>query len=866
MALFSNDEEKQEYDNEEQESPIVKYLFFILILPAFIIGIGLYFLLRFKKIHPKRIYKVSAVIGGAGVVGLLLYFLVFDGVNRILDAANNFTNVGNLLLTLSVPIVLLCMPIGAIMGSVMVYSTMRKIELNPHLTKLEGSWMYNLTFKDTREDENKRKKIIKKLQDGSYIDEEKAPIGLHEERNLPAFRYQSEANKHTLIVGASGSGKSITMLNFILRDIMIGMPVVLIDMKADPEIAAKLAAWTKEAGGNFYHFYNSTPEEYNIPNSDGLSYYDPFKNGSATSRSDMLLNMREYDAASAHYRSGMMQLLQLFVPLVDHVMRDKDKMRQCRNINWSGGWMRILSSAANPANIESMVAVSQDSKRSDDFNALNLSLMEKRDNSLKHALTELAGQLRTITSSEYGDWLRVVKEEGERDRTIDLYRMTREPGNVVLFSINSDSEPDFAKFVTSLIMGDLTVTSAMRREKEIKNPVGLYIDEFQTINPISVKSMLEKSRASGFNITLAQQSFEQIASLGSNGPALLNSILDTCSNFISHAGMTEDSALRLSKILGKHEVTVYRTVGKSRKKKSLFADDTDDKNIQTDTTKEYKMPPEAFMGLTSPDANNNYRSTAVLVNKTTSDPEYYEGKGATGRMLWMIPNSKVLEKYYHVADAEETVGVETYDPDDFEDLEFEELPHKSSFPFILDGNIEAESIAKQYLAVLNQNEKYRSRSNSVKFEMIKRQMLKRNKITSDEVEEAERNHNDVKTKEKNSGYSVNVKPAVNNRKDDFDSLLMTTGAESTQVSNSSNDEFDDVNITNFNTDMNVVEKLKKPAKSRYDDSVSETEKLSSVKTERKDVKKVNVKRSATDRFGNDEPDGYSSEDFDLPEF
>lgn len=146
---------------------------------------------------------------------------------------------------------------------------------------------------------------------------------------------------------------------------------------------------------------------------------------------------------------------------------------------------------------------------------------------LLHALEELRGQMRTIIVSEYGQWMKTGNQPG--DREINLYDALGKDGSVVLFSLNSDSEKDFAQFVGAMILADLTNISALRRNTGANNQVNIYIDEFQAVPPTAVTSLLEKSRASFMAMTLAQQSFDQVvASAKTAGEVYLNSILDTC--------------------------------------------------------------------------------------------------------------------------------------------------------------------------------------------------------------------------------------------------------------------------------------------------------------------------------------------------
>lgn len=634
--MFEKDNEEA-YEEEKDEGKGVKTFFTILFFPAVLFGLLVYGLLRFGRLR----FSVIASSVLAVQVLILLAWWKLDLTGSIVDTVTNYKDITTDWPNLILPLVLVFMFLGGFIGLVIVFWELREMRNNPHRLVLPGNWMYKFQFRRTPRELMKKKELVAKLQSGALRQAEKSPLGLNEEGEYrPVYRYQSEANKHTLIVGNSGSGKTITMQSLILSDIQNRVPLVLIDMKRSPEFASKLAKWTKDAGGDFYHFVNGDPEEYDVPNSPGQAFYDPLAAGTPTAKADMVLGMREYDTASAVYKANMQQLLQVLFPMLKYA----DK-KNAPNINWDNGGIYQLASAISGANITELAAACEGTPIEVEAEAIDMEARGKTG--IAHSVKELQGQMRTIVASEYGRWLR-ADPSGGKGKSIDLFKLTQQPGAVILFSLNSDSEPDFARFIGSMIMSDITNVSARRRNQQLQNQVNVYIDEFQAINPSSVAGLLEKSRESKIAMTLAQQSFEQIvASTQNNGEAYLLSIMDTCSNFIVHAGSTEDSAERLAKILGKEWVDAYRA---SNKNKSFFLSgnfaNKRNQTVQTSREERWKFAPVKFMELLSPDRNNNFKATAVVVNKTCSDPLYKGKSGAVARTVWMIPPSEVLEKYY----------------------------------------------------------------------------------------------------------------------------------------------------------------------------------------------------------------------------
>lgn len=638
------------FDGGEGSGKGILIFFGILFFPAVIFAmLSRFFLLRVWKQKP-----IMAVIISATISAIALIFGAI--VNTIENTVYVFTHITDFVnnWTLLIPLVIVVnVVLGSILGLIYIFADLRRMKENPQNFKLEGNWMYGFKFNRTPWEALKRLKTIKGLKSGSYSHIEKAPLGLDEENSdSVVYRYNSEAQKQTLISGAAGSGKTITMLSLILNDIQNGLPVVVVDFKRSPELATKISTWSKENGREFYHFVNGDPKRYDVPNSKGQAHYDPLINGGAA-KADMVLGMREYDTAAEVYKSSMRQLLQVLFAMLKQADR-----RKTTKIDWNSGGIYQVASAVN-GNITELASACEGQPIQEDAEAVDIQ-SRNRSSNLKHAMDELQGQMRTIIASEYGRWLKT----SETGRNIDLYKLTENEneGNVILFSLNADSEKDFSKYLGSLIFSDLNAVSSLRRNNGKKNQVNIYVDEFQAVPPTAVTNLLEKSRESRLGMTLSSQSFEQIiAASDSNGEAYLLGILDTCSNFIVHSGATEDSAIRLAKILGKKMFTAHKQTNTNES--FLFSLNFWNKRrsiIQKSEEERWVFHPKGFMSLSSPTKNNGYKSTAVIINKAPDDPRYRNHSGALARTSWMIPNDMVIGEYYIP-----TLAVGNVDSDNF---------------------------------------------------------------------------------------------------------------------------------------------------------------------------------------------------------
>lgn len=639
----------------------------IVFLPGFILAWGLWGMLRWGKQRPSVIGSVALVIALITIISIGSFGLI-PLFGSVFSEFSSFSENWPALIPLWVAVSFL---IGAPLGFIASVFSAHQMKKNPHLVELSGDWRYQFTYRKTPMQKLRRKKLIHSLKAGKLDYRDRAPLGVDEKREeKPVYRYDTEAQTHTLINGQTGSGKTVTLASLARSDIQNGKTVVVMDFKRSPELAAKLAAWSEEEGREFYHFMSGDAEDYDILKSKGQCYYDPLKSGTPTSRADMVLGMREYDTNAAVYQMAMQQLLQVLFSMLRWADQDV-----ARSIDWSHGGIYQLASAVAGNNLSKLVeACAQEVpegvrnrfpyvKQGDGSysgqgkktyvntpvaqSAFELQeAMRKSNTPLSKARDELQGQMRTIISSEYGQWM---KTGVEGSREIDLYEQLKEEGNVILFSLNSDSEPLFAKFVGSMILADLTNISAVRRNNGLKNQVNIYVDEFQAVPPSSVTSLLEKARESRMALTLANQSLDQIIKTSDHaGEAYLNSILDTCGNFISHAGATTDSAIKLSKLLGQEQYIEY---SKTNKNESSFLSfnfsNKKEGTIITKKAERWRVDPSEFMKLSSPSPNNDYKSTAIFIAKTSADPLFKNASGAIARTVWMVPDNAVLETYYN---------------------------------------------------------------------------------------------------------------------------------------------------------------------------------------------------------------------------
>lgn len=434
---------------------------------------------------------------------------------------------------------------------------------------------------------------------------------------------------------------TVTMLSLVQNDILAGHPICLIDFKKSPDLIYFLSKWAKENGREFYHFVSGKPGTYKNPNKDNQATYDPLSTGGATSKADMILNLRSWDSASEVFKKRTQDVLQSLFFLLERTPKEL-----VPGIEWNNGGLAQFVSALDLDNFRKMIEVMSkdmtakrlsegDIRRYNTLVELYKELSAKTKSDLKAQITELLSIARTLIVSNYGDWLAT----GASDYHIDLMEIaTSQDAPVVLFSFNQQEEPEFAKYIGSIVMSDLSRVSALKNAKGDTTKFGVYIDEFQTLDPRTVKDNLEKARSSKMYITLSLQSIDQIVSSveTGDGTAMANAIIDTCSNFIFHDGSGYDTAEKMSKIIGKSNMYVYRTASKTRPGMISRLMTVDNATVSKDIQEDWLVPPSEFQSLESPTDTNGYKATAYVVNKASDDSRFKRSGGALARKIHVV--------------------------------------------------------------------------------------------------------------------------------------------------------------------------------------------------------------------------------------
>lgn len=617
---------------EKKDNDFVLYLLLgivgLVLLPSIIIGYLLLFIL-FRTLHYKNSFNIPVIIIPSIIILSIVFIFIPD--------------------SLVWKYIYITLIVGPIIGIILCISQSIKLKKHPEI-KLQIGPYYNFKYNENIFDRLKRNKLKEELSEGELNSSEAIPLGmlvepveLQNDKQYdsiePVYMYYDDAYKGTFVSGTVGSGKSVTLLQMMENTAQVGYPLIVIDFKKGQNISYHLSRMAKKYNRKFYHFVNgaSTGELAQYQSS-----YDPL--AAKEGQTDLILGMRTWDAASEVYKNRQISLLQTIFFLLNN-LDEKD----VPNFPWNEGGISQFVAALQIPNLFDLIqayARKIDKTNPDRNMELKLQSLQEVYNDLiapksilKEQLDGLSVTMKNLTMSSYSNSL-YKGSHGENH--IDLSKMCMdEEGPIILFQFSPNAEPEFAKYMGSIIVSDIKRAFGHKEVLDNKLPCGIFMDEFQTIDIDLIADIVAKVRsAKGFPVLSSQSILQLAANADSNASYKIDAFVEVINNFIVHNGASDNEAERFSKILGKTSKISYKITedgngGLFKKNKQM---------INKSESLEYRLEPNKLQKIAAPTEANNYRAECYLIQKSTNESQFAKLGYGIARKVFLIPNKDVLSK------------------------------------------------------------------------------------------------------------------------------------------------------------------------------------------------------------------------------
>lgn len=313
---------------------------------------------------------------------------------------------------------------------------------------------------------------------------------------------------HTLVVGATGSGKTVTQAWILGRLIDAGLGAVILDPKGDELLRGEAERAAAAEGRRFLEW---TPE--------GPLAYNPYEHGAPGELSDKALAGETF--TEPHYQ----RLAQRYL----------------------GHAIRTMQAAEVPVTPVSLMEhldpdrLDATARKLTDEDAHQVQgYLDGLADRQKRDLAGVRDRLSILAESETGPWLTPTNGTP----TLDL-RTAIASRAVVYFRLDADRRMLLSKMIAAAIISDLITISAHLQQRPV--PTAVLIDEFASIAAEHTGRLFGKARTAGISLILGTQ---ELADLTTAGEALKDQVVGNLEALIAHRQNIPASAELIADIAG----------------------------------------------------------------------------------------------------------------------------------------------------------------------------------------------------------------------------------------------------------------------------------------------------------------------------
>ena len=355
-------------------------------------------------------------------------------------------------------------------------------------------------------------------------------IGMDQKSRKPIALSDIDANKHTLVLGTIGSGKTVSILNVVESAINRTLPVVYVDGKGDYDLAHQVMAYARAHGRPAYLF---------AMNGDSCAY-NPLASGGYSAKKDRIVELREW--TEDHYRKLAEGYLQLVFKVLDACRIESD-----------------LVSVADHMSLARLTALIQE--QGTGFGPADnlIEAINKRKPAEEH-VESLREEVWTLAESEIGH-LFDTAHMPETTPILELLPAIEEHA-VVYFCLPALEFPALARLVGKLVVNDLKSAAAAQLTKPKANRLPFYaiFDEFSVFAGEQVLNLINMGRGAGVHAVLATQSVADIGRAVTNSPDhFIRQVFSSCNSYLIHRLNAAEDVTAIVETIGTVDTVEHTT-------------------------------------------------------------------------------------------------------------------------------------------------------------------------------------------------------------------------------------------------------------------------------------------------------------------
>jgi conjugal transfer pilus assembly protein TraD len=379
-----------------------------------------------------------------------------------------------------------------------LFSLIDLIPKNPHRQEMLAlqKGQYNVMSELSEE---QAAKALAKINDD---DHDGTVLGVSKYTGKTVVINDQDINQVLLVLGTTGSGKTITLRRFYQRAIKKGYPLIIVDGKPDESNIAWIMSLAEKHRRKFFGF-----------NCGNYLPYDPLANGGYTELKDKIISLKD-EWSSDHYRSIAEDYLQAVFEVLLRSKKPFNLKTVVRYLNYTD--LLVLTRSVNDLELIKRVETLEQYNRDD--------------------ITGLQAHLNILIHSELGKFFEI------NDLTFNLSQVIEENG-VVYFSLPALRFPSFSKVLGKLVINDLKTVIDRNYNKRIF----CVFDEFSVFAGEQVLNLVNMGRGKGVHAIFGTQG---LSDLGKIDDTFKNQVMNCVNTLICHRLNDHESAESVSGWVG----------------------------------------------------------------------------------------------------------------------------------------------------------------------------------------------------------------------------------------------------------------------------------------------------------------------------
>lgn len=388
----------------------------------------------------------------------------------------------------------------SLLGAFLLWSAFeftKKNTLNFWITLLLGFWIFSfgLAFLTSRiwNRSIEKNRITTKLLDKKaknferlipYLnDKMKIPLGISLDSDEPFFIPTHQGLEHIIICGATGVGKTSSLITMLMHCMRHGLPAIVIDPKGDLVDIHLIREIAKlfNREDDLQVFSLSTPKT--------SCSYNPLKIGSPEQKKSKL--MEGLDLEHQYYGAVASKYLGTLFDVLDYFGEKNVNIHRLQNLLINQNERAILEERLN------------DEEESDEVNDLIGKLASIRQVSIK----DIAGLSAQIESFGLREFNGILSPNENSNGEIDLVDILQN-GKIAYFQMNTNAYGDLSKRIGKLIVQDIKLISNMFQSGELTREfeyAGVFVDEFGSFATKSFANIQKMIRSAHIGLRLFYQ-------------------------------------------------------------------------------------------------------------------------------------------------------------------------------------------------------------------------------------------------------------------------------------------------------------------------------------------------------------------------